>query len=151
INGHLTTATNNTINLSPGKYKVEILKDGYFPWVKTISVQKEVVSKAEALLFPIYPKLENITVNGVNNQVLDPSGQKIAFTFASQSAVKNGVYILNMNSGPILSLQSAQIQLANDIPDLFSTAKLSWSPDSQNVLATVSAGIRFTTYLLSTN
>src|SRR5690348_12777929 len=32
INDHLTTATNNTINLPPGEYKVKIFKDGYFPW-----------------------------------------------------------------------------------------------------------------------
>lgn len=151
INDHLTTATNNTINLAPNTYRVKIFKDTYFPWKKTITINKEVVSKAEALLFPIAPKLESITGTGVNNPILDPSGAKIAFTVASQSAVKNGVYVLNMNGGPILTLQSAQTQIVDDTTDVFSTAKLSWSPDSQNILATISAGQRVTTYLLNAN
>ena len=52
INGHLTTATDNTINLAPGDYDVKIFKEGYFPWEKKITVKKEVVSKADALLIP---------------------------------------------------------------------------------------------------
>src|SRR5579872_4633376 len=46
VNGHLTTATDNTINLAPGNYEVRIEKDGYMPWSKKIVVQKEIVSKA---------------------------------------------------------------------------------------------------------
>src|SRR5574337_328549 len=41
INGHLTTATDNTINLAPGEYDVKIFKDGYFPWEKKIEIQNE--------------------------------------------------------------------------------------------------------------
>ncbi len=151
-NQHLTTATNNTINLAPGTYKVKIFKDGYFPWVKNIIIDKEVVSKAEAVLFPVAPTLESITGTGVNNPVIDPSGGKIAYTVASQSANKNGIYILNMNAGPILTLQSSEVQIAQDTPDvLFSNAQISWSPDSQNIIATVSAGTNYTTYLLNAN
>src|SRR5258708_27270290 len=61
INEHLTTATDNTINLPPGQYAVKIYKEGYSPWMKTILVQKEVVAKAEALLFPTAPNFEPIT------------------------------------------------------------------------------------------
>src|SRR3990167_7293589 len=39
INGHLTTATNNTINLAPDQYDVEIQKDGYLPWKKKITIK----------------------------------------------------------------------------------------------------------------
>ncbi|MGH7246131.1 MAG: PEGA domain-containing protein, partial [Candidatus Levyibacteriota bacterium] len=50
IDGHLSTATNNTINLAPGMYDVRITKPGYFDWDKKIRIDAEVVSKAEALL-----------------------------------------------------------------------------------------------------
>lgn len=151
INNHLTTATDNTINLAPGWYTIKIAKDGYFPWEKKIQVQAETVAKAEALLFPTAPKLESITASGAQNPVLDPSGTHIAYTISSQSAKKNGIYVLDMNAHPILSFQGAASQIVDDTIDIFSNAKYSWSPDSQELLATISADTNETTYLLKTN
>lgn len=142
INDHLTSATNNSISLSPREYDVKIVKDGYFPWKKKISIEKEVVSTAYALLFPTAPKLENITDTGVDSPVIDPSGTKIAYTISSfDSPRKNGVYVLDMSLRPILTLRSASSQIVDDTIDKFSKAKLSWSPDSRELLATISADI----------
>lgn len=150
IDNHLTTATDNTINLSPGKYQIRIFKEGYFPWEKEINVQKEVVIKAQALLFPTAPKLENITSSGVENPVVDPSSMKLAYRVASQSARKNGIYVLDMTQKPILTLQSAASQIADDTEDLFSKADYVWSPDGKELLATISQGsANQTIYLLS--
>ena len=52
VNEHLTTATDNTINLEPGSYNIKIFKQGYFPWEKHLSIEKGVVTKIEALFFP---------------------------------------------------------------------------------------------------
>ncbi len=150
IDGHLTTATDNTINLSPGKYKVRIFKEGYFPWEKEITVQKEVVAKAQALLFPTAPKLENITSSGVENPVVDPSLTRLAYRVASQSARKNGIYVLDMTQKPILTLQSAASQITDDTADLFSKADFVWSPDGKELLTTISRdNSDQTIYLLS--
>src|SRR3990172_8255953 len=149
INGHLTTATDNTINLAPGVYDIKIFKDGYSEWQKKIIIKKEVVSKADALLFPTAPKLESITNIGILNPVIDPSKTKIAYAVASQSAVKNGVYVLDMTSMPILNLQSASTQIASDTLSSFSQAEFLWSPDSAQILASISN--ISTTYLLKTN
>ncbi|MCL4354585.1 PEGA domain-containing protein [Patescibacteria group bacterium] len=147
INGHLTTATDNTINLAPGSYEVKITKEGYFPWNKKIIVKKEVVAKADAYLFPTAPKLENITSIGVSNPVLDPTQTKIAYNVSSQSALtKNGVYVLDMSARPILTLQSAATQIADDTLGAFSSTLLSWSPDASQLLATISGRA---TYLLN--
>lgn len=150
INGHLTTATDNTINLAPGEYEVKIFKEGYFPWEKKLIVKEEVVTKADALLFPTAPKLESLTNTGVSNPVIDPSGTRLAYTVASQAARRNGAYALDMSVRPILTLQSASTQLADDISDLFSQSKLSWSPNGTEIMATIS-GVRNSTYLLSTS
>ncbi|MDO8658835.1 MAG: PEGA domain-containing protein [Candidatus Levybacteria bacterium] len=150
VNGHLTTATDNTISLSPGDYTIKIFKEGYFPWEKKIKIQKEIVSKAEALLFPTYPKLESITAREVKSPVIDPSMTKVAYTSGSQSIKKNGIFVLDMSSKPILTLQSASTQIADDTADKFSDAKLSWSPDGKDLIATISGELRSpTTYLLS--
>lgn len=150
IDGHLTTATNNTINLFPGTYTVRIFKDGYFAWEKKIKVEKEVVSKAEAVLFSTAPKLESISVTGANNPVLDPTQTRLAFTIASQSARKNGIYVLDMSTRPVLILQSSSTQIADDTVDTFSTATIAWSPDGKQLLATITNSLTSpTTYLLS--
>lgn len=152
LNNHLTTATNNTLNLSPGEYDIRIVKPGYFPWQKKIKIEKEVVSKADALLFTTTPKLEGITDNGVSNPTPDPTGTKLAFTVSSQTPRKNGVYILDMTSRPILTLQSASTQIVDDTIDTFSQSSLSWSPDGKQLVATISASLgSVTTYLLNAN
>lgn len=151
INGHLTTATDNTINLAPGVYDVKIFKDGYFAWERSITVKKEVVSNADALLFPTAPKLESITNIGISNPVLDPSGTKIGYTVASQSAIKNGLYVLDMTVRPILILQNASSQIADDTTNSFSKSIITWSPDSTQILTDISNPLSTTKYLLHTN
>ena len=155
IDNHLTTATDNTINLSPGTYDIKIQKEGYFPWEKKIKIDEEVVSKAEARLFPVAPMLASIATTSVVNPILDPSGTKIAFQIASESAVhKNGIYVLNMTANnisvPILTLQSSSTQIADDTTAFFSRAKLKWSPDGTQILADIasSADNSTTNYLL---
>ncbi|OGH22084.1 MAG: hypothetical protein A3F31_00060 [Candidatus Levybacteria bacterium RIFCSPHIGHO2_12_FULL_38_12] len=152
INGRLATATDNTINLAPGEYLVKIQKDGYFPWEKKIIVKTEVVSKAEALLFPNAPKLESITSLGVEDPILDPSLTKIAYKVSTQSAKRNGIYVIDMTNRPILTLQNQATQIVDDVQDIFSKASISFSPDASDVIATSSSilGNRIT-YQLKTN
>ncbi len=151
INDHLTTATDNTISLQPGHYKIRIFKEGYFHWEKNLVIEKGVVAKAEALLFPTAPKLESITNIGVNNPVLDPSRTKIAYTVNSQTVRKNGVYVLDMTVRPILTLQNSSSQIVDDTVSLFSESILSWSPDGQFIIASTSAQSLTADYLLSAN
>lgn len=152
INDHLTSATNNTINLPPGEYDVRISKSGYSPWNKKIKIEKEVVSSAYALLIPTAPKLDNVTQMGVSNPVLDPTRTKIAYTVSSlDDPRKNGIYILDMGLRPILTLQSSSSQIVDNTLDNFSKATLTWSPDAKELVATISAEPNIaTTYLLKT-
>lgn len=142
INDHLTTATNSPISLSPGEYTVKIQKAGYFPWEKKLKIEAEVVTKAEALLFPMTPKLESITTLGASNPAIDPAGTKIAYVVTSQPARKNGIYTFDMTANPVLSLQGASKQLGDDTLDFLSSSILSWSPAGDEVIASVSSKIR---------
>lgn len=148
INNHLTTATDNTVSLAPGEYQVKIQKEGFFSWEKTLRIEEEVVTKAEALLFPTTPKLENITTSGAQGPVLDPSRTKIAYRVASQSARRNGIFVYDMNANTVLSLQGAIKQVSDDTIALLSTATLSWSPDGQEILASISGQFETPTYYL---
>ena len=146
INGHLTTATNNTINLAPGEYNIQIEKDGYLSWNKRVNIRNGLVSEANALLFPAAPKLDAITTIGVKNLSIDPSKSILAYTVASSSAEKNGIYVLNMSSGPFNFLGVGGTQIVNDVSDSFSNADITFSPDGKDILAKTPNAY----YLLST-
>lgn len=148
VNDNLTTATNNTINLSPGEYDVRIEKDGYLAWHKKIIIKKGLVSEANSFLFPTAPKLEAVTTIGVSNVTMDLNGSLLAYTVASASASKNGIYVLNMNSRPLIFLGATGNQIVTDNIDNFSQAQeLLFSPDARQILAKV--GTRY--YLISTS
>lgn len=149
INDNLTTATNNTISLSPGEYTIKITLDGYIPWQKKVIIQKEIVTRADALLFPNGPKLEALTLTGAHHPIVDSTGMLVAFTVASASAEKNGVYVLDMNPRPLLALGGGITQLTDETVDNFSDASLEFSPDSTQLLATITTPFKTTTYLLN--
>lgn len=152
VNGKLETATDNTINLPPGEYTIRIFKEGYFPWEKRVKIQTEVVTRAEALLIPTAPKLESISDLGASNPIIDPTLTKIAFKVSSQSAVRNGVYVFDMKSNPLLTLQSSSTQIVDDSFDIFSESAIAWSPDGKDLIATISGATDFpASYLLDTD
>lgn len=137
IDGKLTTATDDTLYVDPGTYTVEILRDGYTPWKKAITIEKELVTQTNAKLFPVSPSLTALTFTGIQNISPSPDGQKILFYTASASAqTKNGLYILELNEKP-LNFQRGARQISQDGPEFnLSTAEFIWSPDSSQVLLT---------------
>ncbi len=148
VNDHLTTATDNTINLTPGEYAIKIQKDGYFPWEKRVRIQKEEVIKAEALLFPTAPKLESITATGVDNPIMDASSTKIAYRISSQNTRKNGMYVFDTSANPVLALKGTVKQIVDDTVNTFSKASYTWSPDGDQMIASVSSALITSYYLL---
>ena len=144
IDDNLTTATDNTINLSPGSYKVKIQKDGYYPWQKQVIVRREEVTHAIATLFPTNPRLESVTTLGALSPIIDDSGSKIAFQVASISAQKDGIYLLDMNQKSIIPFGGAISQLVDDVNESFSNASISFTPDGDDLIATTSGATQRT-------
>ncbi|HNQ16562.1 MAG TPA: PEGA domain-containing protein [Candidatus Woesebacteria bacterium] len=135
INEKLVTATSDTLYLDPDQYEVAIRKDGYTEWKKIITLEKEVVSQANALLFPSAPSLTPLTFTGIENLSPSPDGQKILFYSASNSAQKkNGLYVLELSDNS-LSLQRGARQISQDSSTIdLATAKFIWSPDSTQII-----------------
>ncbi|MCJ7792439.1 MAG: PEGA domain-containing protein [Candidatus Marinimicrobia bacterium] len=138
LDGKLASATNTTINLNPGEYKVEIKKEGYAPWKKTLTIKKELVTKADAYLFPTYPNLQSLTFTGALNPILSPDGQKVVFAVSQSSIEKNGLWVLDLGDRP-LGLPRDPRKIVASAPGGrdFSLAKLTWSLDSKQILATL--------------
>lgn len=150
INDKLTTATDDTLNLPPGQYKVRIQKDGYIPWEKTLEIEAELVAQTNARLFPAVPDLKPLTFSGALNPLPAPDGQKIVFSVQNATSdSKNGLYILDLTDRPFgLSSDPRQITRTSSGYNLVH-AKLTWSPDSSQILAVINEGeVNETTVLL---
>ncbi|MGI5826386.1 MAG: PEGA domain-containing protein [Patescibacteria group bacterium] len=133
VNGELKTATDNTVSLEPGEYEIKIEKDGFLPWQKKLTVEKELVTPADALLFPRVPDLKPLTFDEAQNPQLSPDGSKIVYS-VSYPHPKAGLWVMDLTDF-IFNLgrepkQIAQSSLTHD----FAKAEYSWSLDSKQVL-----------------
>ncbi len=142
VNGDLKTATNTTMNLSPGDYTIKIEKDGFSPWEKKLTLKAEEVYKTNAFLFPKVPDLRPMTYSGALSPTLSPDGTKVAFTVASAAAERNGVFVADLSRsslpGPLSNTADLR-QITRDTPFLvLSQMHLLWSPDSRQLLAYLS-------------
>lgn len=138
INGKLTTATDDTLNLPPGQYQVKIQKDGYIPWEKGLEIEAELVTQTNTRLFPAVPTLTPVTFSGALTPQPAPDGQKIVFAVENATTDdKNGLYVLDLTDRPFgLNSDPRQITQSSSKYDLVH-ARLSWSPDSTQILALV--------------
>lgn len=141
INGKLTTATDNTLNLNPGEYEIEIKKDGYHNWYKKMQITEELVTETNAQLFPTSPSLEPLTYTGATLPVPAPDGTKLAFTVASSSAVaKNGLYVQDLSSSPILINKTARQIARTESGYDYTTSTYTWSPNGSEILVSFESG-----------
>jgi hypothetical protein len=137
IDGKLSTATDDTLNLPPSEYEVELKKLGYLPWKKRLTVLEQLVTQTNAELFRAVPSLSPLTLSGVANLKPSPNGQKIAYAVASASAqAKKGLYVADLTPSNFPGTTNPQPkQIAKEINGFdFTTANLLWSPDSNQIL-----------------
>jgi len=168
VNGTFMGATNQNISLSPGFYDVEINKEGYTTWKSNLGVKGEVVTRADATLFPLNPSLSPLSNLGIIkaqtftdvNRVLIVADNPL---FASESAnitdpstEKNGIFIFDNSPRQItlfnpLTLLVGKSAFPKDT-DL-SRTQMDMAPDGKEFLLTTlnKQGAAVNTYLIPTD
>jgi Tol biopolymer transport system component len=136
--------------LAPKDYDIRIEKDGYYPWRKSVTLINEAVTKTDAVLFPVAPKLEATTLIGAQDPVVDPTGGLIGYKVSSSSAENNGIYVLSL-ANRIIPFGASSKQIVTDEIDNFSTANIEFSPDGREMLASIPNGELPRIYLLKTD
>lgn len=153
IDGKLKTATNNTISLAPGKYNIEIKKDGFVAWKKNLVIVKELVTQADAFLFPQIPDLKPLTFTEVQNPLISPDGTKIVYiTPVLEADITSvaGLWVVDLTDFLFnIGREPRQIAKSSAIGIDFSKANYTWSPDSRQILVEISSPAR--KYLLDPN
>jgi len=148
INGQLKGVTDTNLTLVPGKYTVEVKKEGYTSWQKTLILKGELVESAEAVLFPVNPSLSPLTNIGVTRAVAVENTDRVLIFSQNDKPEKDGVYLYDANKKPIsflppLKLLVLKTKLAGDVD--FSKATVSFSPDLKQTIVDFTA----VAYLLS--
>lgn len=147
LDDRLTTATDDTISLPPGQYSVKIVKDGYLPWQKTITIKPETVFQTDARLYRSAPDLRPISLSGAIHPAISPDGAKIVYSVASASASKdNGLYLLELSGNPLSLTRNSPRQLSPNLLSLdWSKFNFEFSPNSRQIIASSPS----TSYLLN--
>lgn len=137
INGKANkNRTATTISLTPGEYNVEIKKDGFTSWQKKLVVEKELVVKTEANLFPTFPDMKAMTFTGAANPIISTDGKKVLYSVSKQGE-RDGLWILELSDRPLnLNREARQVLRVDSEERDFSQATYQWSTDSKQVLIT---------------
>ena len=172
INGEQKGTTDLDItDLSPGKYKIKITKEGFSTWEKEEEVKKEAVNLIEAVLFPVAPSLRALTFTGVASPLASPVGDKIVFALSGPKETaglparpaggparpaggpdgKAGIWALNLSTSPLPSFFVKDlVQLASDTKEFaFSSGEYQFSPNGKQMLVKLAGQSIF--FLLETS
>lgn len=150
LNGEPKNATNTTISgLTEGKYKLDIVKEGFVTWTKEVPVFNGLVTPIDALLISKTPKIEPLTNVGISSSSIANNSAKIAF--GVKESAKPGLYIIQLPSNipvNIFKTNSEPIILDTVTTKYSSATEITWSPDDSEILIKLSND---TYHLIATN
>ena len=145
INGVLRGVTDTNLILPPDNYQVEIKKDGYTSWTKTIKLQGELVYSADAQLFPLNPSLSPLTNLGIVKTYPVDQTEKIIIFSDKDDPLKDGIYLFETTKRPLSLLPPLKlIILKKDLPitDLdFTKTNVYLSPDYKEAIFDFNYGV----------
>jgi hypothetical protein len=138
VNGKLEGVTDINLNLEPGEYQVEIKKEGYNSWQKTVKLKGELVLTLEALLFPINPSLSPLTNLGVKKAIPLDQTDKVLLYIQKNDLEKDGFYILDTTKKPINFFEPLKFILKKSLLNLenlnFDEISFDFSPDFKEAI-----------------
>lgn len=131
INNEFKGLTDINITLKPGKYFIEIKKDGYTSWEKEIILKGELVINIDALLFPLNPSLSPLTNIGIIRAIpLDDNKKILIFS-------KNGIYLFEISKNILPFFTPLKLIASSSLfPENFDwkNAEIHISPDLKQII-----------------
>lgn len=140
VNGDLRSASDATIALSPATYDISLRKDGYLPWNKRLTIDKEVVITAIVNLFRQAPSLTAVTFDGSVNPVPSDDLTRIAYAVLPSTELgkdgKAGLWLIETSELPLGFSRDPKMITDGD----FTNASWLFSPDSRQLMVTTRTG-----------
>ena len=152
VNGQLKGATDVNLTLPHGRYTVEVKKDGYTSWTKSISLKGEIVMSLDARLFSKNPSLTPLTNLGVIKAIPIGNTDKLILISQTGDVEKDGLYLFEAGNKalaifPPLKPLLMKSVLGENID--ISTATIDFSPNYRQGMLTFTTEIGEIAYLIS--
>jgi len=145
LNGQPKNATNSTISgLSEGKYRLDIVKDGFITWTKQVPVYNGLVTPIDALLISKTPKIEPLTNVGITASSIANSA--VAVAFGVNQSEKPGLYTIQLSTNLPVNIfkTNANPLILDTIQNKYSSVtNILWSPDDNEILVTLPNDVHF--------
>ncbi len=101
VNGEFRGVTDLNLSLTPGSYTIDIKKDGFIPFSKTLVLRGELVEAIDPILFPQNPSLSPLTNLGISKAVEIDSSNKVLVLSETDDPEKDGIYVFEASQTPI--------------------------------------------------
>lgn len=155
VNGELKGVTDINLTLHPGTYEVEVKKDGYTSWKKTVSLKGELVLSMDVLLYPLNPSLSPLTNLSIIKAVPITQSNKIILYSENDDEVKDGIYLFEESLTPIpfftpLKLIALKKNLISSLGEFsLNDTEIEVTPDAKEAIFTFKTLQGSPSYLLS--
>jgi hypothetical protein len=153
INDNLEGVTDLNVTLPPGNYTVEITKDGYTSYKKSLTLRGELVETIDPILFPINPSLSPLSNLGVISAVRVSQSDNIVLVSENNSDT-DGIYLFDASSKPITIFTPLKtLLLKSNLPleSSLSETTIIFSHDYKQAIVDVEVGTNVNSYLISLN
>lgn len=123
LNGRLNPNTTpaQIEELKPGAYKLEIRREGFYPWERELVIRPNMVTRADRIvLFPVKQDMKVLSEHEINDFTISDKNHIYCFS-------KSGLFRLNIDGSGFKKLASY-----SDWPD--SVIKKVFSPDGSKIL-----------------
>lgn len=152
VNGQLKGATDINLTLPFGQYDVEVKKEGYTDWKKSVSLKGETVISLDAHLFSKNPSLTPLTNLGIIRAIPLGNTDKIILVSQTGNEEKDGLYLFDAGTRPLAIFPPLNtILLKTTLPEGIdlATLKLDFDPNYKQALATFDYNQSTISYLIS--
>lgn len=141
LNGVLEGATDTNLTLPFGTYTVEVQKEGYTSWKKTVSLKGEIVMSLNANLFSKNPSLTPLTNLGVARAIAVGTTDRILLVTESGDVEKDGMYLFEPSSQPLTIFPPLKLLILKSLlPENIdmTTAEVVFDPTFKRAMVTMS-------------
>lgn len=153
VNGEFKGVTDVNLSLTPGTYTIDVKKEGFIPFSKTLILRGELVEAVDPILFPQNPSLSPLTNLGVTKAVEIDSSNKVLVMSETGDPERDGIYVFEASQTPLnifpplkkLALKSTLLQAGS-----FQDSSVIFSDDFKQAIISLSINESETvSYLLS--
>lgn len=137
VNGQLKGVTDLNLTLPPGTYSVEIKKEGFAAYHKTLVLKGELVETIDPVLFPINPSLSPLTNLGVAKAIQVDQSDRIIILSDTGSETEDGIYVFDTGNKPLTFFPPIRTLLLKQVLPTgldFKTVTSHFSPEFKEAL-----------------